>query len=234
MEQNAAALVASRAGLRKGAGMMDTGNTDTHEATGREAVRELFVQRLATSGLQRGKGANGKPMTEAEHEALMQRLVTHLAYLSRPSLVALADEVLRAAGGPKRNVWPSEVLIRQMAAGKEDRPPAIPDIVRSWLASVAGPRAEASGYLVQLYRHLIAHPRPVMPHDLTLCQRQAVEDRSMRDRVQERIALGVASDADRAWLRRLVDDEAAAREIVARGDQARAARAQAASQGDAA
>ncbi|WP_051294444.1 hypothetical protein [Gemmobacter nectariphilus] len=213
---------------------MDKAGTDTTDAAGRDAVRELFVQRLATSGLQRGKGANGKQMTEAEHDALMQRLVAHLAYLTRPSLMQLAEDVLQAAGGPKRNIWPSEVMIRQMAAGKEARPPAIPDIARSWLASVAGPRAQASGYLVQLYRHLIKHPRPVLAYDLTLCQQQAAEDRRTRERVLERIELGTASDADRTWLRRLVDDEAAAREIVARGEQARAARAEAAAQGDAA
>lgn len=184
----------------------------THDTTGRDTVRELVLQRLSSSGLQRGKG-----LTEAEHEALLKRLAEYLSYLSRPSLEALADQILEAAAGPKRNLWPSELMIRQMAEALERRPFEEKPIVRSWLASIEGPRAEAAGYLVQLYRHLRQHQRPVLPYDLRQVQGQAVDDRRRRQLIEERIRYEQASDEERRWLVDFIGDEAAAREIVDRG-----------------
>lgn len=195
---------------------MSTETDNTHDTTGREAVRELVLSRLTASGLQRGKG-----LSSTEHDAMLKRLADYLSYLSRPSLEALADQILEVATGPKRNLWPSELLIRQMAEALERRPFAEKPIVRSWLASIEGPRAEAAGYLVQLYRHLRQHQRPVLPYDLRQVQARATEDRRRRQLIEERIGYGQASEEERRWLLTLVEDEAAAREIVARGRVAR-------------
>ncbi|RRH70021.1 hypothetical protein [Falsigemmobacter faecalis] len=191
---------------------MSTETDTTHDTTGREAVRELVLRPLAASGLQRTKG-----LTEAEHEAVLKRLADYLSYLSRPSLEALADQILASAGGPKRNQWPSELLVRQMAEALERRPFSEKPIVRSWLASVEGPRAEVAGYLVQLYRHLRQHQRPVLPYDLRQVQQQATDDRRRRRMIEERLRVEQASDEERRWLTSLIEDEALAREIVARG-----------------
>lgn len=198
-----------------------TKDETTHDTAGRDAVRRLFVDRLETSGLQRGK-AGGKVMTEDQHAAMLKRLVDFLAYLDPASLEALAEEVLESATGPRKNQWPTELLVRQMAEGKERRPRELAPIVTSWLASIEGPKAEAGGYLVQLYRHLRKHRRPVLSYDLTQIKREAESDQSALMRIRERFDIGSAGAEDRAWLASWIEDEARARAII---DLARAQRA---------
>jgi len=195
---------------------MSTDDDTPHDSTGREAVRELVIRRLADSGLQRSKG-----QTEADQAAMARRLVDYLSYLSRASLETLADQILDAAVGPKRSQWPSELMVRQMAEALERRPFEEKPIVRSWLASIEGPKAEAAGYLPQLFRHLRQHQRPILPYDLRQVQEVAVADRRRRTMVEERIRYDQATDDERRWLRGLIEDEAAAREIVERGQIAR-------------
>lgn len=200
---------------------MSDGET-THDAAGRDVVRRIFIDRLEASGLRRGKGQGGKVLTDEQHSAMLKRLVDFLSYLAPASLEALADEVLDSATGPNRNLWPTELLIRQMAEAKERRPREMAPIVTSWLASVEGPRAEAGGYLVQLYRHLRKHSRPVLPYDLTQIRRDAETDQRRLRLIRERIDLDLAGSEDRAWLADWVEDEGRARAII---DKARAQRA---------
>lgn len=200
---------------------MSEGET-THDTAGRDVVRSLFVDRLETSGLQRGKGQGGKLLTEEQHAAMLKRLVGFLSYLSPASLEALAEEVLDSATGPKRNLWPSELVIRQIAEAKEKRPREMHPIVTSWLASIEGPKAEAGGYLVQLFRHLRKHPRPVLAYDLTQIRREAESDRRRLSLVRERVELGLAGSEDQAWLAEFVEDESVAQGII---DKARVHRA---------
>ncbi|VDC31400.1 hypothetical protein [Pseudogemmobacter humi] len=191
------------------------------EDAGREAVRRLFVDRLAHSGL-----TLPKAMKPAAHEAVMKRLVDHLAYLSPQSLAVLADQVLSAAGGKDRNLWPSELMIRQMAEALERRPFEMALIVTSWLASIEGPQAEAGGYLVQMYRHLRSHPRPLLPYDRTTIRQQAVDDAQKIARIREKERDGVVPEIDRAWMAEMVEDQRRARAIVEAGAQARRRKAE--------
>lgn len=205
---------------------MDSDSDDeegAEDAAGRAAVRQHLLHRLDVAGLRRGKG-----LTEADHAEMCRHLVEHLAYLSVPSLVTLADQVLADARGPKRDQWPPEVTIRQMAEALERRPVTDRPIVRSWLASVEGPRAEAGGYLVALFRALRKLGRPIMVYDLRAVQAEAVEDHRRRAMIAERRRAGDDRAEDRAWLSAWVEDERVAREIVDRGNRARAAKGQAA------
>lgn len=192
-----------------------------HEATGREAVRLHFVQRLAGSGLKPAKG-----LTEAQHAEAQKKLVEFLSYLSVPSLVTLADQVLTVAGGKGRDSWPSELVIRQMAEGLEKRPVIMAPIVTSWLASIEGPKAEAGGYLAQLFRHLRTHPRPVMSYDLTQIRQQAADDRRREAVIQSRAEAGLTSEDDLRWRADLAEDLRQAREIIDRAARARAEKLQ--------
>lgn len=187
------------------------------ELAGREAVRVHFVNRLRTSGLIPRRG-----MTAAQQDEVLARLVDFLAYLSVPSLITLADEVLQAAGGKARNEWPSEVSIRSMAEGKQRRPFERAPIVTSWLASVEGPLAEARGDLAQLYRWLRVHRRPVMAYDLREVARQRDEDARRLHQMEQWPHM--VTDADRRWAEALAADLQAAQQIVDRGRAARAAK----------
>lgn len=188
---------------------------------GRETVRQRFIARLATSGLK----PHGK-LTEAQQAEVGKRLVKFLAYLSVPSLDTLADQVLSVAGGKGRDAWPSELVVRQMAEALERRPFEQAPIVADWLSSVEGDRAEAGGYLVQLYRHLRDNPRPPLPYDMTLIKQRAAEDRRREALILEREHLAV--EADRVWRMEMAEDLRRAQEIVDRGRARRAQKQQAA------
>jgi len=182
-------------------------------------MRVHFAERLANAGLQRPRG-----MTEEALNQMMRRLVRALSYLSLPSIETLAEQVMDAAAGPKRNQWPSELMIRQMAQALEQRPLEDRPIVASWLGSVEGPRAIAGGYLVEMLRWLRAHSRPIMPYDLRSIHEQASENRRRRQIITERRRAGDDRAEDRAWMLEYAEDERQALGIIERAQAARQAR----------
>ncbi|MEH6774947.1 MAG: hypothetical protein V7668_13560 [Cereibacter changlensis] len=175
-------------------------------------VRALLVQRLAEAGLVRPKG-----QSEAAHAEALTRLVAFLGYMAPENLTVLAELVLDHAEGPKRNVWPSEAVIRSLARGLQERPLMEHPIVTSWLASIEGPKAELGGYLVELLRFLRRHPRPPMAMDRRKILEEAAENQRGRELMLGRIERGTATADDRAWLARFDEDERLARDIVAAG-----------------
>ncbi|MCB5412455.1 hypothetical protein [Pseudogemmobacter faecipullorum] len=183
--------------------------------SGRERARALFVERIASSGV-----IPYKKQTLAAHLETLRHVGDYAAHLAEESLVTLADEVLSAAARAK-GVCPSEMVMRAMVDGKEPRPFEMAPIVTNWLASIEGPKAEAGAYEAQLFRHLRNHPRPVLPHDLTLVRQQADSDRRREAVVRERIENGGASEEERGWLAALVEDRRRARAIIQAGDAAR-------------
>ena len=192
---------------------------DQDDKPGRELMRVHFAERLAQAGLQRPRG-----MTEDAFNQMMRRLVRGLSYLSLPSIETLADQVMDAAAGQKRNQWPSELMIRQMAQALEQRPLEYRPIVASWLGSVEGPRAIAGGYLVEMLRWLRAHSRPILPYDLRSIHEQANENRRRRQIITERRRAGDDREEDRAWLLEYAEDERQALGIIDRAQAARQAR----------
>lgn len=189
------------------------------DKAGRAGVRGLLVARLRDAGLKPARG-----QTEAAVDAQADRLVDRLAYMWADNLETLADCILDQAvkPGPGQGRWPSEITILSMAEGLQKCPLGEKRIVRSWLASVEGPKAEAGGYLVTLYRWLRRHQRPVLKGDMTMTiLPQAEEDASTLRRLRRWRDEGSASEEERRWLAAWEVDEAEARAII---DRARAER----------
>lgn len=190
---------------------------DDDGGSGKARVRECFVQRLTDAGLVRPKG-----MPEAGFAEMMAKLAEFLSYMGRENLITLAELVLDHAEGPKRNVCPSEVVIRGLARGLQERPVTEARIVTSWLASIEGPQAELGGYLVELLRFLRAHGRPPMVMDKRKIREDAEANQRAMNLIRGRIERESASPEDRAFLLAYEDDLRRGREIVSAGRDKRA------------
>lgn len=189
------------------------------DMSGRARVRDLLIRRLDEAGLKPRKGPPGA------HARTVAALVDHLAYMDPANLVTLADCALDAAAapGPGQGFWPAELALRGWAQALQERPFGLHRIVTSWLASVEGPQAAAGGYLVELYRWLRAHRRPLLPGDKRAVMEQAAEGQRRRAVIRERIARGAASEDDRATLALYEVDARAARALVDGGRAAKGA-----------
>ena len=189
---------------------------DDDAGSGKARVRECFVQRLTDAGLVRPKG-----MAEAAYPEMMTKLVDFLSYMGRENLMTLAELVIDHAEGQKRNVCPSEVVIRGLARGLQERPVTEARIVTSWLASIEGPQAELGGYLVELLRFLRAHGRPPMDYDKRKMREEAEANQRARNLISGRMERDSATREDRAFLLAYETDLRRAREIVAAGREKR-------------
>jgi hypothetical protein len=190
-------------------------------AEGKAAVRQLLVQRLDEAGLVRMKS-----VTADAHARMLDRLAEKLAYLSAANLMVLAECVIdysAHAAGVGRGAWPAEVLIIGWAHGLQTPTPQTAPIVASWLRSIEGPVADVGGYLVELYRHLIRHPVPVMAFTLTKIKEEARDNQRRQALMRDRIARGVDGQEDRQWLQAYLSDEREARALVDLGKAGRMA-----------
>lgn len=182
-------------------------------SSGRALVRQVLISRVVEAGMKPARG-----QTQEALGIMFDRLAERLAHMSPQGLRALADllldEAVKPGAGQYR--WPSELVVRSMAEVIEPSPLAEKRIVRSWLASIEGPKAEAGGYLVALYRFLRKHGRPVLPGDL----RMTIYPEAERDRAQEARLRGYAERGtlrpdEASWLAAYDADLAAARAIMA-------------------
>lgn len=189
------------------------------EVSGKALVRALLITRLNEAGL---KPARGQTQTalDKSHEFLAERL----AYMAPDRLRLLADLIMDEAikPGAAQFRWPSEVVVRAIAQTMQPAPLVEKRVINSWLASIEGPKAEAGGYLVTLFRWLKQHQRVVLPGDMTMTiLPQAEEDRGRERRFRGYAAEDNASAEELRWLAAWDADLAAARGII---DAARAAR----------
>lgn len=197
--------------------MEDRDAVETVETSGRDLVREVLVGRIEDAGLTRPRGLSVERFTE-----MKGRLAQHLAYMDRANLETLAEVVIDHAGGKSKTECPAEVVIRQLAHALQPQPFEEKRIVRSWLASVEGPQAEAGGYLVELFRFLRRAGRPPMAYDMQQLREEARQNNRTVVMIRERIERGTAQPADCDWLSAYLADQQAARRIVDRGAQGRA------------
>lgn len=196
-----------------GAVMSDSAMEPEDRKAGRDRVRDLLVERVQSAGVRPARGR-----TQADHDALMKRLVERLAYMDADNLMTLAEAIIEQAGAAAH--CPSEVAVLEWAEGLQARPFAEKRIVRSWLASREGPQAEAAGYLVELYRWLRQHGRPLMRWDMRQVRADAEENLRRAERLRGRDDL---APEDRHWLEARLRDERAARAIVRDGADRREA-----------
>ena len=201
--------------------MTDTAGDNAQEEgdeAGRAAVGRLLVGRIAAAGLARGRGVSA-----ADHAARLRALCDRLAYMAPENLQTLAEVILDNAEGTPP-AWPSEALVMQWARALQVPPPRERRLVTSWLASRAGPEAEAGGYLVELYRFLLRHPRPPLPMDLRQLREQAAENNRTVTLIRDRIARDVVTAEDRDWLAAYVRDQGEAQALIEQGRLRRAAK----------
>ena len=142
---------------------MNEGENDTGSEAGRALVREAVIRPLQAAGLRRARG-----QTEAAQAAAIDHLIGQLDHMTAENLRTLADVVIdhAATPGPAQGHWPAEVLIIGWARGLQPRPFRLSRIVTSWLASIEGPKADAGGWLVPLYRFLRLRQVPPTPYDM--------------------------------------------------------------------
>jgi hypothetical protein len=198
------------------------GQADTEgqmEESGRTRVRTHFVRRLAEAGIKPPRGT-----TQAQHDASMDRLVQHLAYMKAEVLDVLAEQVLAALAEHNSPHCVSEIVIRSWAQTLQRRPFEKWRIVTSWLASIEGPIARDGGYLTELYRWLRGQPyeRPPQKHDMREIMAEGEENRRTVNVILSKAARGHSDAADNRWLLAYRIDEAEALQIVADGEAARA------------
>lgn len=193
---------------------MTDSDLDTGNETGRALVREVLIRTLQAAGLKRARG-----QTEAAQAAAIDHLVGQLDHMTADNLRTLADVVIdhAAAPGPQQGHWPAEVLIIAWARGLQPRPFRLSRVVTSWLASVEGPKAEAGGWLVPLYRFLRRRQVPPTVYDMGTIQEQARADARQLAIVEDRIARGACGADDRDWHLAWLTDQQAARAIVDQG-----------------
>ena len=180
---------------------------------GKARVQEILIERLEAAGLQRPKG-----LSVEKHAAAKGWMAEHLAYMSEENLLTLAEVVLDSVADRR---WPSEIVVREFARSLQPPPPTVKRLISSWLASVEGPKAEAGGYLVELYRWLVASPRPPSSWDMRTIMERAATNMRHAEIVRDRIERGAAPDEDRAWLMQYERDWQIARGIVAQGQDKR-------------
>ena len=167
------------------------------------------MDRLTDAGLQRPRG-----VSVAAHDGLMRRLVEHLAYMTPGNLETLAETLIDAAADGR---WPSEVVIRNFAKGLQDAPAEERRIVRSWFASVEGPRAIMGGYEVELLRFLLQRGRPPLPGDMRELRERAAENARRVELVRGRIDRQTVTDDDQAWMDRYEADRRRAYALIEAG-----------------
>jgi hypothetical protein len=184
------------------------------KAEDRARVMALLVEPMRLAGVRRLP-----KHTVADHENAMARLCQRLGYLSDKSLESLAESLI---DGATSGCWPSEMLVMSYARRLEKPPVEESKIVSSWFSSIEGPKAEAGGYLVELYRFLLQAKRPPLFADDRKIYADARDNARMVERVRDRIARGAESAEDLEWLQRYLADQQAARAIVEQGAQKRA------------
>lgn len=203
----------------------NAGEAEQVNLPGRTRVRELFVAKLEVDGLVRPRGA-----TVAEHEAFVAKLVDRLSYLPGPDLTVLAECTLRRATGKAFNEWPAFATIWNLAQTvcRTPEPDEAKHIMTTWLRSRGGPVARDGGYLVELWRYLRTFGCP--PTQLALDKIRAEADENRRTRAQAiaRRERGIASPSDLDWLDRYARAEEYCLRLVAGGEEARAAKGEAA------
>ncbi|MGO4854906.1 hypothetical protein [Phaeovulum sp. W22_SRMD_FR3] len=180
----------------------------------RARVKALLVERLRLAGLRRPSR-----FSVADQDAVALRLGERLGYMTAENLKTLAETLINNSGD---GIWPSERVVMIFAHSLQEPPLTEHRIIGSWLASVEGPKAEAGGYLVELYRYLARAGRPPMPVDARQIRTDAAANARQVMLIRDRIGRDAAGAEDRAWLEHYLADQQAARAIVAAGAEKRA------------
>lgn len=193
---------------------MTEGRNDHHE-TNRDRVRRLVFQPLGFR--------HPKRMGEDEGRAILDQIADDLAYLPDDRLAALAEALRGKGEGSAKDFWPSRASILGHADWLCPRPLQMAPALLRWFASVEGPKAIASGTLVETWDYFerIKAP-PVSDLARKRVAAEAADNARRLELITDRRARGVSVAADdAAWERRYL---ARRERCMAAVEQARAGR----------
>lgn len=174
---------------------MAESNSDQHE-TNRDRVRRLVYQPLGFRHPRR--------VAEDEGRALLDQIADDLGYLPDDRLAALAEALRGKGEGSSRDFWPSRASILGHAEWLHPRPLQMAPALLRWFASVEGPRAIATGTLVETwdyFERVKAPPVSVLARGRVAAE--AADNARRLELISDRRARGVSvTGDDAAWERR--------------------------------
>lgn len=192
--------------------------------SGAARVRRILIEPL--SGL-----ARPRRVSEAQHRDNLDRLARKLSYMDEPQLRGLAEFCLGFAGaaGTRARVvpqCPADGLILSWAYGLQPPPVRRSDYFASVLRSVMGRRCYDSGMGVELLRMCRRFGPPPQAYSMVQMRDEAAENRRRRDALRRAVEAGQALSPDQdRWLKGWHEDAQVVAELVAEGDDRRAAKA---------
>lgn len=191
--------------------------------SGTAMARRLLIEPL--SGLPRPRR-----VAEAQHRENLDRLAKKLSYMTEGGLRGLVELCLGFAGtaGLKGRVTPTcpaDGLILAWGYALEAPPVQRSDYPASVLRSAMGRRCHDGGMGVELLRMARRYGPPPQSYSLIALRDEADENRRRRTALREALAAGspLSPDQDR-WLKAWHDDALIVEQLVAEGDERRAAR----------
>lgn len=164
---------------------------------GKARVREHLIDPLERDGLVRKRG-----VTLQAHQDRLDGLAARLAYMTAENLRALAEVVATYGGGPRKDVWPTDVSICNWARRLQTPPISESRLVRSYIQSAAGMAAIDGGYVVELFEHLKRYGAPPDVYSLSKIRTEADQRKGRRARIERERERGIASQPDLDWLER--------------------------------
>lgn len=186
-------------------------------------VRRVLIQPL--SGLARPRGVQA-----GKHADNLERLARKLRHMDEAGLGALRDLCLGQAGFPavqKRSVpvCPNEGVILSWAYALQPPPVGQSDYPASVMRSAMGRRAHDMGYGVELYRMACRLGPPPQAYSITKLKDEAEENRRRRAVCRATVEAGGRLEPNRqAWLDAWHRDALMVEQLIAEGDERRAAR----------
>lgn len=204
---------------------MDKAEPKETRESNRARVRRLLLDPL---GFRSPKGVS----VEVERDQLAT-IADEVGYLTDDELMILARIMAPHGAGGSKCFWPDRASFIGFAHVVRARPLAEDPKVLSWWASIEGQRMVLDGTLVETYQYFERHRTPPAKPGARAQVAEAARDNARRLTViEEKQRLGYAIPAEdlawRQWYRGRLDY------LTALVEQARAARAQGATQGDAA
>lgn len=177
----------------------------------RDRVRRLLIVPLAEDGM---RFRHGTPADKQKQ--MLDRLADDLSYMSDAGLLALREWMRSHGDGASKSFWPVPVAVITTAESFEPRPLEELPALRRWFASAAGRAALDGNRLVAEYEFWRKFKRPpVQPRDRDAVARRAAEWLSKAERIEDRLARGLAplhDDAD--WLEWYLSTTARAKALV--------------------
>ncbi len=200
------------------------GESGAAPESGAARVRRILIEPLL--GL-----ARPRKITEAQHRDNLDRLARKLDYMDEDRLRGLAEFCLQFAGtaGIKARLTPhcpADGLILAWAYGLQAPPVRRSDYFASVLRSVMGRRCYDGGMGVELLRMCRRLGPPPTSYSMTLMRDEAAENRRRRDVLRRAVEAGEPVSRDSSdWLQAWHDDALLVEQLVAEGDDRRAAKA---------